>query len=83
MRRIVNFAQSHGVGLRDKSGPGHPDRLPAVRAMPCIGTGQAEIVTRTRALLDDSAKYDTMEASATMAHAVNPYGDGHAGRFGY
>jgi hypothetical protein len=24
-----------------------------------------------------------MEASAAMAHVVNPYGDGHAGRFSY
>ncbi len=37
-----------------------------------VGTDCAEIVARTCALLDDSAAY------AIMAHALNPYGDGHA-----
>jgi hypothetical protein len=83
MRWIVNLAQGEGVGLRVKSGPGRWDRLTAARAMPRIDMGQAvergvsdraEILARTRALLDDSADY------AIMAHAVNLYGDGHTGR---
>jgi hypothetical protein len=61
----------------------------ARHAMPRIDMGQAvergvsdraEIVAHTRALLDDSADYAIMEALAAMAHAVNLYGDGHAGR---
>jgi len=38
-----------------------------------VGTGCERIVARTRELLDDPAAY------RSMARAVNPYGDGHAG----
>lgn len=37
-----------------------------------IGTGEERIVTETSTLLTDRTAYET------MAHAVNPYGDGHA-----
>jgi UDP-N-acetylglucosamine 2-epimerase len=37
-----------------------------------VGTDRARIVAETVRLLDDRAEY------ARMAHAVNPYGDGHA-----
>ncbi len=37
-----------------------------------VGTEQDKIVARARTLLDDPAEY------AIMAHAANPYGDGHA-----
>jgi len=37
-----------------------------------VGTDQAAIVTAVRTLLHDQASFDV------MAHAVNPYGDGHA-----
>ena len=37
-----------------------------------VGTDTDRIVTEARCLLDDP------QAHATMAHAVNPYGDGHA-----
>ncbi len=37
-----------------------------------VGTDPERIVNETRRLLDDSAAYDE------MAHAENPYGDGHA-----
>ena len=37
-----------------------------------VGTDTDNIVTETRRLLDDSKAYDA------MAHAENPYGDGHA-----
>jgi len=37
-----------------------------------VGTDAARIVSETRRLLDDPQAY------AEMAHAVNPYGDGHA-----
>jgi UDP-N-acetylglucosamine 2-epimerase (non-hydrolysing) len=37
-----------------------------------VGTDTTRIVTETRRLLDDP------NAHAAMAHAVNPYGDGHA-----
>jgi len=37
-----------------------------------VGTGTGRIISETRRLLDDPQSY------AQMAHAVNPYGDGHA-----
>ncbi len=37
-----------------------------------VGTDTERIITQTRRLLDDPQAY------AQMAHAVNPYGDGHA-----
>ena len=37
-----------------------------------VGTDSQEIITQARRLLDDPQAY------AQMAHAVNPYGDGHA-----
>jgi UDP-N-acetylglucosamine 2-epimerase (non-hydrolysing) len=37
-----------------------------------VGTEQGMIVAETSRLLDDAAEYER------MAHAVNPYGDGHA-----
>ena len=37
-----------------------------------VGTDTERIITQTRRLLDDPQAY------ANMAHAVNPYGDGHA-----
>jgi len=37
-----------------------------------VGTDPQRIVSKTRRLLDDP------QAHAAMAHAVNPYGDGHA-----
>jgi len=37
-----------------------------------VGTDAARIVSEARRLLTDRAAYDQ------MAHAVNPYGDGHA-----
>ena len=37
-----------------------------------VGTDPQRIVTETRRLLDDP------QAHAAMAHAINPYGDGHA-----
>lgn len=37
-----------------------------------VGTNRARIVGGVRRLLDDTSEY------AKMAHAVNPYGDGHA-----
>lgn len=37
-----------------------------------VGTDRANIVAWTKRLLDDREEYER------MAHAVNPYGDGHA-----
>lgn len=37
-----------------------------------VGTDRVKIVENTRKLLDTKAEYKK------MAHAVNPYGDGHA-----
>jgi len=37
-----------------------------------VGTDPARILSETRRLLDDPA------ARQAMAHAANPYGDGHA-----
>jgi UDP-N-acetylglucosamine 2-epimerase (non-hydrolysing) len=39
-----------------------------------VGTSQAELLTRTNALLDDTAAYER------MARAQNPYGDGAAAK---
>jgi UDP-N-acetylglucosamine 2-epimerase (non-hydrolysing) len=40
-----------------------------------VGTNTANIVAESRRLLDDRSAYDQ------MAHAVNPYGDGHAAEY--
>jgi UDP-N-acetylglucosamine 2-epimerase (non-hydrolysing) len=37
-----------------------------------VGTNTDKIITETRRLLDDAKAYEA------MAHAENPYGDGHA-----
>jgi UDP-N-acetylglucosamine 2-epimerase (non-hydrolysing) len=41
-------------------------------ALRIVGTDQSRIVTEARRLLDDRAEYER------MAHAENPFGDGHA-----
>jgi UDP-N-acetylglucosamine 2-epimerase (non-hydrolysing) len=48
-----------------------PEALEAGTAR-LVGTDQERIVSETRRLLDDAG------AHAAMAHAVNPFGDGHA-----
>ena len=48
-----------------------PEALEAGTAR-LVGTDQARIVEEIERLLDSRADYDA------MAHAVNPYGDGHA-----